>query len=93
MSSMDGGLQISTNRMGKEVAGKLFRPYAFETVGAVSLEVSGLFIAITLYPTAADPEFKEPVVIMLADENVENFIKAIRIAQAGLGAVRKGGSS
>jgi hypothetical protein len=43
---------------------------------------------------AGDPDFKEPVVVLISEENVEVFIRAIRIALGGVAAdVRKGGSS
>ena len=94
MPTMNGELQITTNKLGQEVTGKLFRPYAFETVGAISLDTGVVAVAIKLFPAAADPDFKEPVVVLLSEENVEAFIRAIRIALGGVAAdVRKGGSS
>ena len=35
---LPGELQITSRMVGKEIAGKLFRPYAYETVGAIELE-------------------------------------------------------
>ena len=94
MPTMNGELQITTPKPGQEITGKLFRPYAFETVGAISLDTGAVAVAIKLFPTAGDPDFKEPVVVLLSEENVENFIRAIRIALGGVAAdVRKGGSS
>jgi hypothetical protein len=94
MPPRDGELQITTIPIGQEITGKLFRPYAFETVGAHSLDTGAFAVAIKLFPTAADPDFKEPVVILLHEENVEAFIRAIRIAQAGMPeSVRKGGAA
>jgi hypothetical protein len=91
---LPGELQITNYTLGKPIAGKLFRPFAFETVGAVELETTASVIAIKLYPAAGDPDFKEPIVILLHMENVEAFIRAIRIAQAGLHPdIRKGGSA
>ena len=93
MPSIEGELQITTDKIGKEITGKLLRPYAFETVVTVSLDTGVFAVAITIFPTAADPEFKEPIVILLREENVEAFIRAIRIAQASTPLdVRKGAS-
>jgi hypothetical protein len=91
---LNGELQITNHTLGQPIAGKLFRPFAYETVGAVELEMTASVIAIKLYPNAGDPDFKEPVVVLLRMENVEAFVRAIRIAQAGLHPdVRKGGSA
>jgi hypothetical protein len=94
MRPMDNELRITTEHIGKEIAGKLFRPYAFETVGAHSVDTGVFAVAIKLHPNVGDPDFKEPIVILLHEDNVEAFIRAIRIAQAGTPAnVRKGGSA
>jgi hypothetical protein len=94
MPSMDGELRITTDKIGKEITGKLLRPCAFEAVIAISLDTGVFAVAITIFPTAADPEFKEPVIILLAEEDVDPFIRAIRIAQAGTPLdVRKGASA
>jgi hypothetical protein len=55
----------------------------YETTGAIELETGTPVVAVKIFPVAGDPEFTEPIVIMLALENLENFIKAIRIAEAG----------
>jgi hypothetical protein len=87
-------LQITTPKLGQEISGKLFRPHTFETVGAISLDTGAVAVAIKLFPMAGDPDFKEPVVVLISEENVEVFIRAIRIALGGVAAdVRKGGSS
>jgi len=94
MPTMNGELQITTPKLGQEISGKLFRPHTFETVGAISLDTGAVAVAIKFFPTATDPDFKEPVVVLLSEENVEVFIRAIRIALGGVAAdVRKGGSS
>jgi len=81
---LPGELQITSRMVGKEITGKLFRPYAYETVGAVELETGASAVVIKLYPAADDADFKEPVVVLLHLENLEPFIRAIRIAEAGL---------
>ena len=87
-------LQLIHHTPGKPIEGKLFRPYAFETLGAVEAETHAAAVVIKLHPATGDPDFKEPVVILLHLENLENFIKAIRIAEAGLHpVVREGGSA
>ena len=94
MPTMNGELQITTSKLGQEISGKLFRPHTFETVGAISLDTGAVAVAIKLFPMAGDPDFKEPVVVLISEENVEVFIRAIRIALGGIAAdVRKGGSS
>ena len=94
MRTMNGELKITTNEIGQEITGKLLRPHTFETVGAISLDTGVVAVAIKFFPTVADPDFREPVVVLLSEENVEAFIRAIRIALGGVAAdVRKGGSS
>ena len=94
MPTRNGELQITTPKLGQEISGKLFRPHTFETVGAISLDTGAVAVAIKLFPMAGDPDFKEPVVVLISEENVEVFIRAIRIALGGIAAdVRKGGSS
>jgi hypothetical protein len=88
-----GELQITHHTPGKPIEGKLFRPYAYETLGAVEAETYAAAVVIKLHPAAGDPDFKEPFVLLRLND-LENFIKAIRIAEAGLHpAVREGGTS
>ena len=75
-------LRLITKEVGQEITGELFRPYAFETSVVISLETGVYAVAIKLFPNVGDPNFGEPVVVLLSDANVENFIRAIRIAQA-----------
>jgi hypothetical protein len=82
MPSIDGEFKF-TQRLGQEITGKMLRPHAFESVSALTLDTSVFAIAITIFPAAGDPEFKEPVVILLSEDSVERFIKTIRLAQAG----------
>ena len=94
MPSIDGELQITRDKIGQEITGKLFRPHTFEAALAISLGTGVFAVAITIFPTAEDTEFKEPVVILLPEANVETFIRAIRIAQADTPLeVRKGPSA
>jgi len=89
-----GELRITTNVVGKPVEGKLFRPYGYETIGVFLLDTALPCVAIKLYPVAGDPEFKEPLVVALAEENIDDFIRAVRIAQAGIASdALKGGTS
>jgi hypothetical protein len=92
-STRPGELQISKHKLGTEISGKLLRPYAYETVGAMSLDTDGSAVAIKFFPRAGDKEFTEPLVVLLTEENIENFIRAIRIAQGGMVPLSKGGSS
>jgi len=50
---LPGELQITSRMVGKEITGKLFRPYAYETVGAVELETGASAVVIKLYPCVA----------------------------------------
>jgi hypothetical protein len=94
MPPKDGELRITRDKIGKEITGKLLRPYAFEAVVTFSLDTGVFALAVTIFPIAEDPEFKEPVVILLPEANVESFIRAIRIAQADVPLeVRKGTSA
>jgi hypothetical protein len=89
-----GELQLTNNSPGQPITGTIFWLHGYETVGAIELETGAAIVAVKLYPGAENPEFKEPIVIMLAVQDIENFFKAIRIAQAGLHpAVHEGGSA
>jgi len=84
MPPRDDELTITNHSLGKPIAGKLLWPFGYETTGAIELETGTPVVAVKIFPIAGDAEFTEPIVIMLAVENLENFIKAIRIAEAGL---------
>jgi hypothetical protein len=93
MPSLDSEIQF-TERLGQEITGKLLRPRAFESVSTLSLDTNVFAIAITIFPATDDPEFKEPVVILISEDNVELFIPTIRLAQAGARpVVRKAGTA
>jgi hypothetical protein len=90
----DDELKITSHSLGKPIAGKLLWLSGYETTGAVELETGTAVVAVKIFPIAGDAEFTEPIVIMLAVEDLENFIKAIRIAEAGLHPdVRNGGTA
>jgi hypothetical protein len=94
MPPRDDELKIINHSLGKPIAGKLLWLSGYETTGAVELETGTPVVAVKIFPIAGDAEFTEPIVIMLAVEDLENFIKAIRIAEAGLHAdVRNGGTA
>lgn len=84
MPPRDNDLKITNHSLGKPIAGKLLWLSGYETTGAIELETGTPVVAVKIFPIAGDAEFTEPIVIMLAVENLENFIKAIRIAEAGL---------
>jgi hypothetical protein len=89
-----GELQFTNNTPGQPITGRIFWLHAYETVGAIELETGAAIVAVKLYPGAGNMEFKEPLVIMLAVQDIEKFFKAIRIAEAGLPQdVRTGGSA
>jgi len=90
----DSELKITNHSLGKPIAGKLLWLSGYETTGAIELETGTPVVAVKIFPIAGDAEFTEPIVIMLAVENLENFIKAIRIAEAALlPDCRKGGTA
>jgi hypothetical protein len=94
MPSIDDELRITTDKIGQEITGKLLRPHTFEAALAISLDRGVFAVAITIVPAAEDPEFKEPVVILLPEANVDSFIRAIRIVQADTPLdTRKGASA
>ena len=94
MPPRDGELKIADHSLGKPITGKLLWLSGYETTGAIELETGTPVVAVKIFPIAGDVEFTEPIVIMLAVENLENFIKAIRIAEAGLHPdVRNGGTA
>lgn len=84
MAPKIGELQITNHEPGQPIAGRLFWLQGYETVGAVELETGAAIVALKLYPGVVNPDFKEPIIIMLEVGDIENFFKAIRIAQAGL---------
>jgi hypothetical protein len=93
MASIDDEFQF-TQRLGQEITGKMLRPHAYEAVSVLSLDTGVFALALTIFPTAGDPEFKEPVVVLLSEDSVERFIRAIRLAQAGTHpVVRKEGTA
>ena len=89
-----GELQLTNNAPGQPITGTIFWLHGYETVGAVELETGAAIVAVKLYPGAGNPEFKEPIIIMLAVQDIETFFKAIRIAEAGLNqGVSNGGTA
>jgi hypothetical protein len=48
MPPRDVELQVTTNKPGQEVTGRQLRPYAFETIGAITLETGDFVVAIKL---------------------------------------------
>ncbi len=80
MAAKIGGLQLTNHAPGQPITGTLFWLHGYETVGAVELATGTSIVAVKLYPGDGNPEFKEPIVIMLAVQDIENFFKAIRIA-------------
>ena len=72
-----GELQLTTTAPGQPITGAIFWLHGYETVGAVELATGTSIVAVKLYPGAGNPEFKEPLVIMLAVQDIENFFKAI----------------
>lgn len=94
MPPRDGELKITNHSLGKPIAGKLLWLSGYETTGAIELETGTPVVAVKIIPIAGDAEFTEPIVIMLAVQDIEDFFKAIRIAQSGLHpAIRDGGSA
>jgi len=84
MPPRDGELKITNHSLGKPITGKLLWLSGYETTGAIELETGTPVVAVKIHPIAGDAEFTEPIVIMLAVQDIENFFKAIRIAEAGL---------
>lgn len=89
-----GDFQVTTNAIGKSVEGKLMRPYAFETIGVFLLDKALYCVAIKFYPVAGDAVFKEPLIVAIAEQDIDDFIRAVRLVQNGRAAeARKGGTS
>ena len=87
-------LKITNHSLGKPIAGKLLWLSGYETTGAIELETGTPVVAVKIFPIAGDAEFTEPIVIMLAVQDIENFFRAIRIAEAGLHpSLRDGGTA
>jgi len=89
-----GELQLTNQAPGQPIEGRIFWLHGYETVGAVELETGVSVVAVKLYPGAGNPDFKEAIIIMLAVQDIDNFFKAIRIAEAGLYPnIRNGGTA
>ena len=85
---------VQRQEIGKALSGRIFRPFSYETVGACELGSTSEFtVAITFYPKIGDADFTEPVVVLVAEGDVERFISAIRLAQANIGSLRKDGAA
>jgi hypothetical protein len=95
MPSMRYELQVRQNAaQGKEVEGKVFRLDGFEMISAFDGATQDIGVAVKLIPAAADPDFKEPVVLVVPGGVIELFIKGLRAAQADTPeAARKGGTA
>jgi hypothetical protein len=94
MPPRDDDLKITNHSLGKPIAGKLLWLSGYETTGAIELETGMPVVAIKIFPIAGDADFTEPIVIMLAVQDIETFFRAIRIAEAGLHpSVRDGGTA
>jgi hypothetical protein len=92
MSPKMGQLQITNPTPGKAITGKQLWLHGYETVGAFELETGTALVAVKLLPGPGSPDFTEPVIVMLAVQDIDDFFKAIRIAEAGLHPdVRQGG--
>ena len=90
-----GELQITNNYLGQPIAGgKIIWLYGYETIAGIELETGTPIVAVKFFPGPSNPDFKEPVIVMLAERDIENFLKAIRIAQAGLHpSISEGGTA
>lgn len=90
-----GELQIINIPPGQPIAGgKVLWLYGYETIGGVELETGIPIVAVKLFPGAANPDFKEPIIVMVAVADIDNLVKAIRISEAGLHLdVLKGGTA
>ncbi len=85
---------ITRQQIGKDLVGKILRPYGWETVGACVLGSASEFtLAITLHPQAGDANFSEPVVVIFPLDDIEKFIEAIRITHANIASMRKDGAA
>jgi hypothetical protein len=71
-----------------------FTPTHFEAMGAISCTTGSFVVAIKLYPGPDHPVYKDPVVVMLPDATIDNFVKSILFAQSAVPeSIRKGGST
>jgi hypothetical protein len=85
----------NTNRsLGKPIAGKFLWLAGYETTGAIELETGTPVVAVKIIPMAGVAEFTEPIIIILAVQDIDDFFKAIRIAESRINLhVRKGGTA
>jgi hypothetical protein len=67
---------------GDKVEGPFLRPEKFNMFGIADHATAGHAIAIRLVPYDGDPDFPEPVTVVIQFEDVEFFMRLIRAAQA-----------
>jgi hypothetical protein len=79
---VEGEVQI-TDRVapGQTVDGPFLRPVRFWSVGVLDYKTNGPAVVFTLVPAAGDPDFKEPVTVMIAEHDIDLVVKALRTAQ------------
>jgi len=79
---------------GQEIPGPVLRSVYFTATGAFDHGSNGVAVAFTIVPLPGDPVFKEPVIVMVAEKDVELVVKLLRTAVALMPAdARKGGEA
>jgi len=79
---------------GREIDGPVLRPTWYLTAGALDHKSGGVAVALTIVPALGDPDFKEPVTVMVAEKDVDLLVKLLRTAQGLMpAAVREGGGA
>lgn len=77
---------------GREIDGPVLRPTWYLTAGALDHKSGGVAVALTIVPALGDPDFREPVTVMVAEKDVDLLVKLLRTAQGLVPAtVREGG--
>ena len=92
---MSGVYEVQiTNEIGPgdKVEGLFLRPDKIRTLGVVDPVSGDHSIGIIITPHAGDPEFPEPVTLLLPFEKLEYFVKLLRTAEA-LASKADGGSA
>lgn len=79
---MSDDLEFIPTVPGQQVEGRLLRPWTFQMVRARDMALNEVVLAIRIVPMAGDPEFREPIVIMLPERMIDAFAAAISAARA-----------
>ena len=66
---------------GQEIPGPVLRPAWYFAAGALDQKTLGVAIAFMIAPVSGDTDFKEPVIVMIAEKDIDLVVRLLRTAQ------------